>query len=154
MKDAAGDSNVGDKTEEESVEGDNEDDDDEVDQAVIKRVRRISEGDEPCPFRKRKNSRGRRNSRKLTEEEERMASKIHHLFVKVPPKRTAKFERMVRRNRTLEHEVKVYSELLRDLQDFVKSRVGDAIQLKIPRLYHGGGEDDKQVSENVTFQVN
>ena len=33
--------------------------------------------------------------------------KVHHLFVKVPPKRTAKFERMVRRNRTLEHEVKV-----------------------------------------------
>ena len=32
---------------------------------------------------------------------------MHHLFVKVPPKRTAKFERMVRRNRTLEHEVKV-----------------------------------------------
>ena len=69
-------------------------------------------------------------------------SKIHHLFVKVPPKRTAKFERMVRRNRTLEHEVKVYSELLRDLQTFVKNRVGDAIQLKIPKLYHGGkGED-------------
>ena len=34
-------------------------------------------------------------------------NKVHHLFVKVPPKRTAKFERMVRRNRTLEHEVKV-----------------------------------------------
>ena len=40
-------------------------------------------------------------------------AKIHHLFVKVPPKQTAKFERMVRRNRTLEHEVKVYHELLR-----------------------------------------
>ena len=43
-------------------------------------------------------------------------SKVHHLFVKVPPKRTAKFERMVRRNRTLEHEVKVsaqyYSEYI------------------------------------------
>ncbi len=34
-------------------------------------------------------------------------SKTHHLFVKIPPQRTAKFERMVRRNRTLEHEVKV-----------------------------------------------
>lgn len=62
---------------------------------------------------------------------------LHHLFVKLPPKRTAKFERMVRRNRTLEHEVKVYSELLRDLQKFVKERVGDMVKLKIPTLYHG-----------------
>ncbi len=63
-------------------------------------------------------------------------SKIHHLFVKIPPKRTAKFERMVRRNRTLEHEVKVYSELLRDLKKFVKERVGNAVELRIPQLYH------------------
>merc|ERR1719445_437563 len=54
-----------------------------------------------------------RNS--CSEEVDRIMSKVHHLFVKVPPKRTAKFERMVRRNRTLEHEVKVYTELLRDL---------------------------------------
>ena len=67
--------------------------------------------------------------------------KVHHLFVKVPPKRTAKFERMVRRNRTLEHEVKVYSELLQDLQAFVKARVGDAVKLKIPTLYHGYREE-------------
>ena len=50
-------------------------------------------------------------------------AKIHHLFVKVPPKQTAKFERMVRRNRTLEHEVKVYHELLRDLQNFITERL-------------------------------
>ena len=50
-------------------------------------------------------------------------AKIHHLFVKVPPKQTAKFERMVRRNRTLEHEVKVYQELLRDLQNFINERL-------------------------------
>ena len=46
-------------------------------------------------------------------------AKIHHLFVKVPPKQTAKFERMVRRNRTLEHEVKVYHELLRYLKFYI-----------------------------------
>ena len=97
---------------------------------------------------------------------------MHHLFVKVPPKRTAKFERMVRRNRTLEHEVKVgpfeqiwnwnhpqtesihlslkvYTELLRDLKAFVKDRVGDAVQLNIPKLYHGGGGEDEQVG-NLT----
>ena len=76
-------------------------------------------------------------------------NKVHHLFVKVPPKRTAKFERMVRRNRTLEHEVKVYSELLRDLQAFVKDRVGDAVQLNIPKLYHGGGGEDEQVGSRT-----
>lgn len=64
-------------------------------------------------------------------------SKIHHLFVKIPPKRTAKFERMVRRNRTLEHEVLVYAEFLKDLKNFVETRVGDAVTLKIPELYHG-----------------
>lgn len=64
-------------------------------------------------------------------------AKIHHLFVKVPPKQSAKFERMVRRNRTLEHEVNVYKELLTDLQQFIKNRVGDTIKLNIPTLYHG-----------------
>ena len=64
-------------------------------------------------------------------------AKIHHLFVKVPPKQSAKFERMVRRNRTLEHEVNVYKELLTDLQVFIKERVGDKIKLNIPTLYHG-----------------
>ena len=65
-------------------------------------------------------------------------AKIHHLFVKVPPKQTAKFERMVRRNRTLEHEVKVYHELLRDLQKFIAERLPrNPIQLRIPKLYHG-----------------
>ena len=71
------------------------------------------------------------------EKDEHREKKVHHLFVKVPPKRTAKFERMVRRNRTLEHEVKVYTELLVDLKNFVKSRTGDTVQLKIPKLYHG-----------------
>ncbi|TRY70868.1 hypothetical protein TCAL_10311 [Tigriopus californicus] len=64
-------------------------------------------------------------------------NKIHHLFVKIPPKRTAKFERMVRRNRTLEHEVLVYAEFLKDLKNFVEARVGDNVTLKIPELYHG-----------------
>ena len=65
-------------------------------------------------------------------------AKIHHLFVKVPPKQTAKFERMVRRNRTLEHEVKVYHELLRDMQKFINDRLPrNPIQLNIPKLYHG-----------------
>jgi len=65
-------------------------------------------------------------------------AKIHHLFVKVPPKQTAKFERMVRRNRTLEHEVKVYHELLRDLQKFINERLPrNPIVLNIPKLYHG-----------------
>ena len=41
--------------------------------------------------------------------------------------------------------LKVYSELLRDLQAFVKDRVGDAVQLNIPKLYHGGGGEDEQV---------
>jgi hypothetical protein len=44
---------------------------------------------------------------------------------------------MVRRNRTLEHEVNVYKELLTDLQTFIKERVGDTIKLNIPTLYHG-----------------
>lgn len=136
---------------EDAIGGDDEEEEeddegvDDVDHAVIKRVRKISEEDDPSPFRGRKGSRGRKKAAEMTEEEERYASKIHHLFVKVPPKRTAKFERMVRRNRTLEHEVKVYSELLRDLQDFVKARTGEIVQLKIPKLYHGGGEDDHQV---------
>jgi len=65
-------------------------------------------------------------------------AKIHHLFVKVPPKQTAKFERMVRRNRTLEHEVKVYHELLRDMHKFINDRLPrNPIQLNIPKLYHG-----------------
>ena len=34
---------------------------------------------------------------------------------------------------------KVYSELLRDLQAFVADRVGGAVHLNIPKLYHGGG---------------
>ena len=72
-------------------------------------------------------------------------AKIHHLFVKVPPKQTAKFERMVRRNRTLEHEVKVYHELLRDLQNFIQERLPrNPIQLNIPKLYHGFTNDEKE----------
>ena len=63
--------------------------------------------------------------------------KTHHLFVKVPPKRSARFERMVKRNRTLEHEVKVYTELIQDLKQFVKDRVGTAINFNVPTLYHG-----------------
>lgn len=78
--------------------------------------------------------------------------KVHHLFVKVPPKRTAKFERMVRRNRTLEHEVKVYSELLQDLQAFVKTRVGDAIKLKIPTFYHSYREEIPPCDEGGNVQ--
>ena len=63
--------------------------------------------------------------------------KQHYLFVKVPPKNTARFERMVKRNRTLEHEVKVYTELIRDLKQFVKDRVGTAVSFNVPTLYHG-----------------
>lgn len=104
-----------------------------------------------CPSVQKDSKRGKgrrgRNNSFRTEEEERIMSKVHHLFVKVPPKRTAKFERMVRRNRTLEHEVKVYSELLIDLQAFVKARVGDAVKLNIPKLYHGGGGEDEQVGD-------
>ena len=65
---------------------------------------------------------------------EKKEKKVHHFFVKAPAKRTAKFERMVRRHRSFEHEAKVYSELLHDLQAFVKTRVGDAVELKIPML--------------------
>ena len=61
----------------------------------------------------------------------------HYLFVKVPPKNSARFERMVKRNRTLEHEVKVYTELIRDLKQFVKDRVGTAVSFNVPTLYHG-----------------
>ena len=72
-------------------------------------------------------------------------AKIHHLFVKVPPKQTAKFERMVRRNRTLEHEVKVYHELLRDLQNFINERLPkNPIKLKIPKLYHGFTDQEQK----------
>ncbi len=85
-----------------------------------------------------------------------LRSRIHHLFVKIPPLRTAKFERMVRRNRTLEHEVKVYSELLRDLQTFVRSRVGDTVKLKIPTLYHsyedGASDNHVLVIEDLAQQ--
>ena len=63
--------------------------------------------------------------------------KKHHLFVKVPPKNSARFEKMVKRNRTLEHEVKVYTELIRDLKRFVKDRVGNEVDFNIPTLYHG-----------------
>ena len=80
-------------------------------------------------------------------------SKIHHLFVKLPPKRTAKFERMVRRNRTLEHEVKVYAEFLKDLQKFIKDRVGDTVQLKIPELYHGYQSVAPEGSEQADSHV-
>ena len=41
--------------------------------------------------------------------------------------------------------IQVYSELLRDLQAFVADRVGDAVHLNIPKLYHGGGGEDEQV---------
>ena len=78
--------------------------------------------------------------------------KKHHLFVKVPPKHSAKFEKMAKRNRTLEHEVKVYSELVRDLKRFVKDRVGTEVTFNIPELYHGctvkndpGPEGDRSV---------
>ncbi len=74
----------------------------------------------------------------IEREKSPVPAKIHHLFVKVPPKQTAKFERMVRRNRTLEHEVKVYTELLRDLKAFIHERLPrNPIQLNIPKLYHG-----------------
>ena len=74
----------------------------------------------------------------ISREKSPLPAKIHHLFVKVPPKQTAKFERMVRRNRTLEHEVKVYHELLRDLQNFIHERLPkNPIKLNIPNLYHG-----------------
>ena len=43
----------------------------------------------------------------------------------------------------------MYTELLRDLKAFVKDRVGDAVQLNIPKLYHGGGGEDEQVG-NLT----
>lgn len=77
-------------------------------------------------------------------------AKIHHLFVKVPPKQTAKFERMVRRNRTLEHEVKVYHELLRDLQTFITERLPrNPIQLNIPKLYHGFTETTETSEEGT-----
>ena len=77
-------------------------------------------------------------------------AKIHHLFVKVPPKQTAKFERMVRRNRTLEHEVKVYHELLRDLQTFITERLPrNPIQLNIPKLYHGFTETTETSDEGT-----
>ena len=78
--------------------------------------------------------------------------KNHHLFVKVPPKHSAKFEKMAKRNRTLEHEVKVYTELVRDLKRFVKDRVGTEVTFNIPTLYHGctvkndpGPEGDRSV---------
>lgn len=142
-----------------TTDDDDEDTPDAVDvqdehDAVYQRVRRISEGDEPSPFKGSKKQKQRecrrRNKKKVSrtdDEQKNYLNRIHSLFVKVPPMRTAKFERMVRRNRTLEHEVKVYTELLRDLQEFVKARVGDAITLKIPKLYHGGGKDDQQVGE-------
>ena len=77
-------------------------------------------------------------------------AKIHHLFVKVPPKQTAKFERMVRRNRTLEHEVKVYHELLRDLQNFITERLPrNPIQLNIPKLYHGFTQTEETSEDSV-----
>ena len=67
--------------------------------------------------------------------------KVHHthLFVKIPSIRNAGFETMVRRHRSFEHEAKVYSELLADLQAFVKTRVGDAVQLKIPTVPERSG---------------
>ena len=78
--------------------------------------------------------------------------KTHHLFVKVPPKNSAKFEKMAKRNRTLEHEVKVYTELVRDLKQFVKDRVGTEVSFNVPTLYHGstvkndpGPEGDRSV---------
>ena len=63
--------------------------------------------------------------------------KTHYLFVKVPPKHSARFVKMVKRNRTLEHEVKVYTELIRDLKRFVKDRVGTTVSFNVPALYHG-----------------
>ncbi len=41
----------------------------------------------------------------------------------------------------------VYSELLRDLKKFVRSRVGETVQLKIPTLYHSyeDGSTDSHV---------
>ena len=78
--------------------------------------------------------------------------KKHYLFVKVPPKNSARFEKMVKRNRTLEHEVKVYTELIRDLKKFVKDRVGTMVSFNVPTLYHGctakndpGPEGDRSV---------
>lgn len=80
-------------------------------------------------------------------------AKIHHLFVKVPPKQTAKFERMVRRNRTLEHEVKVYAELLRDLQTFINERLPrNPIKLNIPKLYHGFTDLENETKPNLLGQ--
>ncbi len=41
----------------------------------------------------------------------------------------------------------VYSELLRDLKKFVRKRVGETVQLKIPTLYHAyeDGSTDSHV---------
>lgn len=74
-----------------------------------------------------------------THETRKLASApvVHNLFVKVPPHRSANFERIVKRNRTLEHEVLVYTSLLQDMRDFVQQRAGDIVRLNIPELYHG-----------------
>ena len=48
-----------------------------------------------------------------------------------------RFEKITKKNRTLEREVKVYTELLRDLRAFVKDRVGNTVTLNLPNLYHG-----------------
>ncbi|XP_040578918.1 uncharacterized protein [Lepeophtheirus salmonis] len=70
-----------------------------------------------------------------------MAAKMHNLFVKVPLAKKAKFERIVKRNRTLSHEVQVYSGFIKDLQKFVKSRVGNIISLNIPQIYYGSVDE-------------
>ena len=87
-----------------------------------------------------------------------VAKKTHYLFVKVPPRNSARFEKITKKNRTLEHEVKVYTELLRDLRAFVKDRVGTTITLNLPNLYHGftakndsGPDGDRSAVKIQTF---
>merc|ERR1719225_1704163 len=92
---------------------------------------------------------------KLPAQKVQLQPKIHSLFVKVPPKQTAKFERMVRRNRTLEHEVKLYHELLRDLQNFIHERLPkNPIKLNIPNLYHGFTDlEEKEKNSTGSYAI-
>ncbi len=53
----------------------------------------------------------------------------------------------IKKNKTSLFIPQVYSELLRDLKKFVRSRVGETVQLKIPTLYHSyeDGSTDSHV---------
>ena len=73
--------------------------------------------------------------------------------------RTTRFEKITKKNRTLEREVKVYTELLRDLRAFVKDRVGNNVTLNLPNLYHGftakndPGPDGDRYNWSQTFTI-